>query len=378
MTVDHDNTTRSTDRLDPALTDVLFVQVDAPAYADALECSDRPGGGLILSKDNALTVAEYIVDQGRYQRPVLADRRRYAGKNRRFASDAFDTTWLARQQRLGLPAFLPDAGYVGEGDEAGLVSILNRVADLGPGVVAPLALHLDWLHPKRDLGRLSDHVQNVGVPIALALEHSDDPLSARYAVHGLVRILELPVQTILLGCDVSAIGALCFGATAAAVGTTTGLRHIYPMPKDDAKGGFGGTPKPAAVVRGCLSYVWLDKIALAVQADRDNKMWECTCRVCGGQTLDWLGSAPEPETVAFQHSLEMLYQIRRDLMGRDTIAGSELATSAERRQSWIAQCDSALFQHEAVLSTMYRWDPPKTLGNWISLGPQVFPQPSTP
>lgn len=356
------------------LTDVLLVQIDARAYADAIECSDRPGGGLMLTGEKALVIAEHIVSLRRYQRPVLVDRRRYAGGKRRFAADEFDLAWLARQRRLGLSACLPDAGYVGEGDEAGLTSILGRVADLGPGVVAPLPLHLSWLNPKKNLSRLTDHVQAAGVPIALALEHEKDPLSARYAIEGLISVLELPVPVILLCCDVSAIGALCFGATAAAVGTTTGLRHIYPMPKPDASGGgFGGGPKPAAVVRGCLAYAWLDKIDQAVQADRDNLLWTCHCRVCGGQTLDWLGSAPTPETAAFQHSLETLYQIRRDILGP-----GEQASGTERRQSWIAQCDSAMFQHLDISSTFYQWEPPKALGNWASRRKQESSQPSPP
>ena len=374
MTVDGNNVVNPATTLEQALTDVLLVQIEARAYADALECSDRSGGGLMLTGEKALVIAEHVLNLRRYGRPVLVDRRRYAGGKRRFAADAFDPSWIARQRRLGLPACLPDAGYVGEGDEAGLASILARVADLGPGVVAPLPLHLSWLNPKKNLARLTDHVQTAGVPIALALEHEKDPLSARYAIDGLISVLELPIPVIMLCCDVSAIGALCFGATAAAVGTTTGLRHIYPMPKPDASGGgFGGTPKPAAVVRGCLAYAWLDKIDQAVQADRDNILWTCNCRFCGGQTLDWLGSAPDPETAAFQHSLETLYQIRSDLLGRD-----EGATGTQRRQSWIAQCDSAMFQHLDISSTIYQWEPPRALGNWANRRKQEFSQPSTP
>jgi hypothetical protein len=371
--VDGDKVASPASTVEQALADVLLVQVDAPAYAAAIECSDRVGGGLMLTGEKALAIAEYVLDHHQYRRPVLIDRARYAGGKRRFATGTFDASWITRQRRLGLSAILPDVGYVGQDDEPGLVSILTRVADLGPGAVAPLALHLSWLNAKANLGRLTDHVQSAGVPIALALEHEKDPLSARYAIDGLITLLELPIPVIMLRCDVSAIGALSFGATAAAVGTTTGLRHIYPLPKPDASGGFGGGPKPAAVVRGCLAYASLDKIDQAVQADRDNLLWACSCRVCAGRTLDWLGSAPDPETAAFQHSLETLYQIRRDLLGRE-----ERATGTQRRQSWIAQCDSAMFQHLDIQSTIYQWEPPRALGNWAARRKQEFTQPSMP
>jgi len=356
--------------LDRHLADVLLVQIDAGAYADAIECSDRAGGGIVLTGEKALAAAEYVLDHRQYGRPVLIDRSRYSGKSRRRARDSFDPNWISRQRRLGLPVVLPDAGYVGRDDEVGLVSILTRVANLGPGVVAPLPLHPSWLNAKVNLPRLIEHIQVAGVPVAVALEHQSDPLSARYAFDGLMDVLKLPVPVILLRSDVSAIGALCFGATAAAVGTKSSLRHIYPVPKEDS---FGRRPTTAAVVKGCLAYASLDKIALAVQVDREDLLWTCDCPVCAGQTLDWLGSAPDSEAAASLHSLETLYRIRRALFGHDG-----LATAAERRQVWIAQCSSARFEHLRIeRATAHRWVPPPALDHWARHTYQEVNQPST-
>jgi hypothetical protein len=343
-------------RLRQSLADTLLVQTDAAHCMDAAECSDRVGGGLVLTGDKALSAAQYLLDIKGYDRPILLDRGRYAGNGRTFAGSAFDTNWISRQRKLNLAAIMPDAGYVGEGDEPGLVSILTRAADMGEGVVATLGLHLSWLDAKRGLGTLIEQVGQAGVPVAIALEHQKDPLAKLYALDGLVELLAQPVPVILLRCDVSAIGALCFGALAAAVGTSTGLRHIYPLPKKDANGG-GTAAKTAAVVRGCLAYVQLDKIDLAIQADPDNVLWECDCRVCNGQSLDWLGSAPVPESASYLHSLETLYRIRNDLLGN-------AATQAERRAAWIAQCDSAVFQHLDI----NKWEPPQALCNWTRRG----------
>lgn len=344
--------------------DTLLVQTDANSdhYLDAVSCSDRPGGGLVLTGEKALITATYVRQHKHYSRPLLIDRDRYSGKNRLLAAHAFDNNWISRQRDLGVAGVLPDAGYIGEGDEAGLASILARVHDLGPDVIAPLALHVTWLDRKRGLPVLLEHVGAAGVPIAIALEHQADPLDQRYAVSGLLNLLALPIPVIVLRCDISAIGALCFGARAAAVGTRTGLRHIFPPDN----GGGGGTAKIAALVRGCLAFVSLDKLDLAMQADPENAVWICRCVVCADRTLDWLGSAPDPEAVAYLHSLETLYQIRSDVV-------SAHSTDRQRQQSWVAQCSSAQFHHIDLGHTVPIWGQPrKALGHWFHLGSELL------
>ncbi|TCO45855.1 hypothetical protein EV192_12041 [Actinocrispum wychmicini] len=62
---------------------------------------------------------------------------------------------------------MPDAGYVAEGDTAGLESILTRVRSLGEDAIAPLGLHLSWLDTNRGLTTLKEQVEAAGVPIAI-------------------------------------------------------------------------------------------------------------------------------------------------------------------------------------------------------------------
>lgn len=359
----------STTRLQQTLAETLLVQTDANHGLDAIGCADRQGGGLVLTGEKSLVTAEYVIKHQHYSRPVLIDRSRYAGRRRKFACEPFDDNWISRQRRLKLAAVMPDAGYVAEGDTAGLESILTRVRSLGDDTIAPLGLHLSWLDANRGLATLIEQVEAAGVPVAIALEHPKDPLGPHYAFDGLVSLLAQPTPVIMLRCDVSAIGTLCFGALAAAIGTTTGLRHIYPLPKPGSNGG-GGQAKKAAIVRGCLAYASLDKIDQAVQADPDNMLWVCECRWCNGRTLQWLGSAPDPGSAAYHHSLETMYRIRNDLLGR-------AVTPAERQRSWIAQCDSAMFQFLDVDSITYRWEPPAALENWAARATrQITPRPT--
>jgi len=336
------------------LHQALLVHTDAERAELAIECADRESGGLVLDGRQGLVAARYVMEHKGFTRPILLDASAYTGKNRKIANDPFDANWISQQRRLRLPVVLPDAGYVAQGNEAGLLTVLSRVHDDRPDMVAPLALHKSWLNAKEGLPTLRQHVSDAGVPIALILEDTGDPFKARYALQGLVEILQLGVKVYVLRCDVAAVGALAFGAETAAVGTRTALRHFYPQVENN---GGGGVAQVAALVRGTLSYVSLDKIDKEVQKDPDNQLWWCDCVVCGGQNLSWIKGAPDPRVAAYLHSVEALYQIRADLFENN-------ATPAQRRRAWIAQCDSAIFQHEDIVSG---WEPQKVLGNWSSL-----------
>ncbi|MCS7484632.1 hypothetical protein ACFFQW_41085 [Umezawaea endophytica] len=338
------------------LRQALLVHTDANRAELALELADRDGGGLVLhGKGKALMAARHLKYAKKFQRGLIVEADAYTGKHRKLAADAFDANWISQQRRLGLSVVLPDGGYVAEGDESGLYSILARVkADGQPDLVAPLALHKSWLDAKAGLPTLLRHVIDAGVPVALTIEHPKDPYATRSLLQGLVEVLQLEVKVYLLRCDVAAVGALCFGAEAAAVGTRTGLRHLFPRKEN---GGGGAMPSVAALVRGMLSYISLDKIEPEIQQNPDNDLWKCGCVVCGGQSLSWIKSAPKPEDAAYLHSVEVLYQIRAELF-------DNLATSAERRLAWIGLCDSAIFQHEGTAAD---WNPQRVLGNWASL-----------
>jgi hypothetical protein len=141
---------------------------------------------------------------------------------------------------------------------------------------------------------LLGQVRAAGVPIALALEHQADPLGVRRTLHGVLELLGAGVPVIQLRCDVSGLGLLCHGALAAALGTRSSLRHIFPKPTTTG----GGPPRPAAVatvVKECLSFVAVDRIALAVAvaANPDDSLWmPCTCTACQGRSPEWMSLPP--------------------------------------------------------------------------------------
>ena len=108
-------------------------------------------------------------------------------------------------------------------------TILSRAAGLGPGVIATLPLHISWMERKRSQEHLIAAIGEAGVPIAFIFEHASDPLAKKASLFGFVNVLRtVRVPTIVLSCDVSALGAMAFGAHTVAIGTRSGLRHLYP------------------------------------------------------------------------------------------------------------------------------------------------------
>ena len=345
----------------------LLIQCMAAQALEVAPLTDRDHGGLVITaqKGNGsqaaaqarvYSAARHLKEMRGYGQPMLLDAGRYSGASRALATDPFDPAWEARQRELGLVP-LTDSGYVGEGDAEGLDHILHRTALLGDAI-ALLPLNLSWLRQPAALQQLIDKIEQVGVPVALVLEYASDPLGLVGVAAAVMRLVNCRVPVMLLRCDLSALGALCVGAVAAAVGTTTGLRHLYPQ----TEGGGGPTSEPniAAVVKECLAFLSVEKIALAAQADPDDPMWQCSCGSCLTRPLSDLIMEPvreEQERRAFMHSLEVVLDLRDELLA----FGS---TWAQRAESWRSRCQQAQCRHHEVESTTDKWDPPSFLGRW--------------
>lgn len=252
---------------------------------------------------------------------------------------------------------MPDAGYVNEDDITGLTSILRRCRESGD-MVAPLALSVKWLKQAR-VPALVDLICEYGVPVALILEHSSDPLGAQDNMQGLLQLLTVPVPVMLLRSDISAIGALCFGATAAAVGVTSSLRHLYPQ----GSGGFPPNHGPSLLLGPCLAYKLLSRLERVAEADPDSHIWVCRCRCCYGRPVMVLGERANRELSCAEHSIDLLYNIRDQLLGRPLPAN-------ERMRGWIETCSHAATKCMELVDEFQDsyWKPPKALIYWQEVG----------
>lgn len=345
------------------LTDGLFVQASTKDLPDVAELSGREGSGLVLTGPDALDGALAALKHYKIARPVLVDRRRYATDKRVRGTEPFCQRWLRKQRQLGTAAVLTDSGYIGQGDLAALTAVLGQTARYidregtpAGGVWAVLPLHRRWLREDRSL--LIAQIKAYGVPVALVLEHEADPLGTRVAVEGLVEVLDGPVPTALLSTDVSALGALAYGAVWTAVGMRSSLRHLYPVTPFKRHG------SPSALLDPVLTITSIAKI-LRVYADAsDELIWRCPCPVCEGRELAWLGTIP-PGMVAAEagrHTLAALLERREEL--------AWLSPGERRRIWWHFRCSDALWLYDALgLVDRYQWQKPGFLKSWLALHP---------
>lgn len=330
------------------LKDCLFVQTASDDHIHGL--ADRKGSGLVLSGRNAIHQAMALREKG-FERPILVDRRCYAGNSRTMGTAHLSTRWLMTQRAAGTAAVLTDSGYVGEGHMPALRSVLGQAAEAGEDVIAVLPLHRRWL--REDVPLLIAELRHFGVPVALVLEDSGDPFAARAAVRGLVDVLRSDVPVGLLCTDLAGLGAIAFGAQWAAVGVRSSLRHLYPV-----SAGWHRPPAVSALVGPLLSLVTVERIARTWAATPENPLWTCTCTVCHSRTLDWLLTASEFE--ANRHTFELLLDLRDGI--------TELPTGPLRQQSWRAKCEHAIYYHEELaLADNHGWASPRHLKSWCAL-----------
>ena len=363
------------------LSDRLLVQTAADDAHDLALLADRPGSGLVLTGTNALRVAR-LLRRAHPRLPILTDRRRYAGRRRVTGVTGvagFDRAWIETQRELRVASVLTDSGYIGRADVRALRAVLGQAGRAGPDVTAVLPLHADWLH--HDLEQLCRLVADHGVPVALVLDRPSDPLGEIKTVYGLTALLGLPVPVALLGGDLSALGALAFGAAWAAFGVRSRPRHLHPVrdgagrwggangsangsanraanraANESTNGPAGGRPvgRVSALVDPALALVDVERIAAAWAATQDDPDWVCDCTVCAGRTMDWMLIAGPLE--ANTHTVQRLLE-RRDRL-------ASLPPGSLRRQSWRAQCASAEFQCRAMALAGVSWQVPRYLRHW--------------
>ncbi|MCE0536597.1 hypothetical protein LWF15_13880 [Kineosporia rhizophila] len=293
---------------------------------------------------------------------VCADMALYAGNDRKLAHEGVSPDWIHYQRQRGMKP-IADSGYVDADDLNGMRTILIQSAR--QGAMALLPIHVSWVADDMKRAQLLTEINRVGVPVALALEHKVDPLGRKDSVGGLIRLLdEAKVPVWLIRSDVSALGAVAFGAEAGAIGTSTKLRHFYPRVERKPGQTTGGRRAlTAAVVQECLAYVSVDKIGQAYMATPDVSVWECQGWCCAGRPIIRIAMETDSELqsqMAYEHSLNALFAIRDSMIGD----GLESLT---QRQSWYARCQNAQYRALDIQSQYEKWPAPNFIGAWRSM-----------
>ena len=329
----------------------LFIQCRPSHVAQAAEIASAHGGGLVITGASPLASAEQVRERWGFTGPVLCDADRYSGSRRVSAGRGVTSAWFSRQRDLGLVP-LSDSGYVAPRNVLGLRTILRVTAEQPPPAIAVLPVDVRWFKTSAVCDALVREVNRAGVPVALVLEHTGDPFAQQYLVRNFLRLLgTAAVPVLLLRSDVSALGALCHGAHAAAVGSQSALRHLYPI----RPGGFHRPVELATFVSPLLSYHGAERIERIVEGTPEYEhLWSCDCPVCEGRA-----PVPDSPRAAFQHALHALFLLRADLVCART--PQALAST------WHEHCSHALWMHEEVRRLVPRHRPPAGLRAWMAV-----------
>ena len=168
------------------------------------------------------------------------------------AETLFGDYWQSVQQELQVEELISPGSYVGQADIDGLESALDAqrewVANAGGRL--SLALAASWLI--RDLPVLLDRLTKVDAPLALAFADQNDPLGRVGAVQGLVKLLRSVKNVAVVRSDLGALGAVSYGASLGAIGTSTTVRHVVPPGKTG--GGSHGDKSPSVFVAELLDF----------------------------------------------------------------------------------------------------------------------------
>lgn len=327
----------------------LLVQCRPGQAKNAARVASAHGTGLVLTGRMPRPTVAALREHG-FTGPVLCDANRYSGRRRTAARAGLRGSWTAEQHDLGLVA-LTDSGYLPAHDWRGLRRVLSDAARQPGQVIAMLALSARWF--EHSLADLVAELDRFGVPVAVAIEHARDPFGVRHVVRGFLALLTASVPVLLLRSNVSAVGALVHGTHAAAIGTTTHLRHVPP------RLGRTGTHLPplAAFVPPLLGHHPLDAL------DRLAPSWRCDCTECASRPLADLARAPRPEVSAFRHSLSAQLTL-----------WAALRPGHSRVEEWHDHCRRALSAHRRLSTTERGWYPPANLHAWTGLRHEAAPR----
>lgn len=329
----------------------LLIQCRPAQAVAAADVASAHDAGLVITGAAAEPAALHLRNELRFTGPLLCDLDRYAGPRRVRAGRGITPAWLRRQRDLGLIP-LADSGYLAARNVIGLRSILRGTAREPQPAIALLPIEARWFATPSVCDALAREIHMAGVPVAVAVEHSDDPFAARYVLRGFLRLLRrVDVPVLLLRSDVSALGALCHGAHAAAIGTSSALRHLYPIRQRGGRRPSG----VATFVTPLLSYHTMETITRIVAGTPDHEhLWPCPCATCGGR-IPVSASAED----AFRHALHAQLALRADLF--------RARTRPALISTWHEHCSHALSLHKEVAQVVPHHREPGGLRSWLDV-----------
>ncbi|WP_052390895.1 hypothetical protein [Streptomyces sp. NRRL B-24484] len=328
-----------------SLTGRLLIQVAARRVGQVRGRLDPALSGLVISGPDALRKTAALRDEG-HEGVVLADPARYgdgvATADEPFLSPAdqlpaADPLGQAVEDQLGAgaTAVLTPTGYLPATDTPALIAAVRQLtARQDPRIVLVLPIDVGWLRPER-VDRLIDVLGTAPGAKAVMLGGRKDPLASfPEAVTGLARVVSDVPDVALLRADLAAFGALARGASFAAYGESSRMRHV--VPPGEAAGRPGFSDSPSVLLPELMGLFLGTTIARRFAATRPPV---CECAACGGRPLDSFTTRLDG-VPASRHNTAVLMSWLRSLRA--------LPPGPDRQRWWQQKCRAAVDLYPVV------------------------------
>jgi hypothetical protein len=313
------------------------------------------GGAIVPGKRGARLAGktrDVLVD------PALYDPRAKIGPDVLFVSDE----WLMRQQAAGVSLILTDTQRIRNRDRSALRKALARWETIDEPTLVVLPIEPWWL--REGLSCLTEEVRAAGRPVAIVLLHRYNGLDVAGAIAGLLTFVSAiePLPVVLLRCDISAIGAVAYGAFSGFVGWSATNRHgPLPMRQPDRADKVERDESPGVFVPALHEYFKASKLPAFAQS-RQLDVLRCEDPVCGGSSLLRITQLSEVDLqaarmLAYRHNVSSTEQIARRVL-----------SAGEPRDAWWETCKAGANLSASLAGNGITLSAPRWLRQWLQLG----------
>ena len=344
MTRFTDNST--TTDVETSLQGRVLVQVSSQ-FDMALMGGFASRNGLVLTGDvaadhvrtlsNQLPEATLIQDRAAYRvRNATADAPFVLPAPGLFGESSLEQV-IDNQRLIGATVALTPTAHVQVGDFASLEAVINTTATLQrDDLLVHLPLDAEWLSDDL-ISDLLSRVERSNHPIAISLAHDRDPLTVRGVAENLHRIVDHEVPTVLMRTDLAGLDFVARGGLAAAIGSTSTLRHGLSSVRRGFKTSVRDT-RTNVLLKDMLRYMRPARIETLFATPPI-----CTCETCDGDRLERFTADSRSQDQALRHNASTL----EELVAQINASGVE-----NRRKEWRQIVRNAIAAHE--LSAAYR------------------------
>jgi hypothetical protein len=339
-----------------SLSPGIYPYLGGSVPADLLRSVVTACGGAVVSGKRGARLA--AITDG-----VLVDPAAYGWQSGTDSEPLFDyDEWLWRQQAAGVPVILTDTPRIPNDDRSTLRKALARWDSVHEPTMVVLPIESWWL--RNGLACLIEEVRAAGRPVALVLLHQYNGLDPARAVAGLLTFIDEvdPVPVVMLRCDISAVGAVAYGAFGGFVGWSANTRHgPLPVRRPDRPDHTESDDSPSVLVPALHGYLKASSLP-ALSRNRHPDLLLCGDPVCRGGSLLEIAERCEDDLSA-----------GRLLAGRHNMASTEqiarqVFAAADPRDAWQETCRQGAEAAAELIEGGISLPRSRWLRQWLDLG----------